>query len=1136
METLHGSNPNIYEKTLRLALLLLAELYLQFSVFQFFVTGHERILRALKWYAAVLALAAVVYAVFLMVGRKKNPEIFLQKTAFLRSMKSYEQLFLVFLFFWYVFSAVMCQHTFGQFFSAGFFFAGNDTWMFITGLIAFLFFPFARWAGAERAKATIEALLKTVLIPYAVFIVWFLWQTFHGNNVTFPSGGKIMLEGQNVLTLSSLNHNTLASQAMAMCGIALYLAATQKPVQKVFYSLCIVVFTIFLALTNSRNYWFCNALMLCLATALFCIYRLETKKLIVRLVLGIGIAAILGIILHWFREEMFVLLNAALTQISTAEAALAPTAAGKVNTASYQLQTLAHSAGYPQTLASEGESAAGFSRSFVDNFVTVGNRLPLYKASLSVMFTNRFCFLFGYTPLIVVDVLRGIHGVSDTYNYTHLHNLFLQMGMSFGVPTMMATVAFSASLLVRSIRIFFRHRKELFPGAWLVPLVTICILASDMIEAELNSSTFLICVVFYLFAGWTTALDDVSSSEEKKRDRQRAWIVTAELVVLAALAFLLFPWFTTFRNTIDTGNAVRSRYFLIFIGLVALALFVWELAQILGMLLQHRKPEKWRATLAGSLALCLAGCLVFADLQMNRIAEQNAETLKQERPAIEAIQSISSCGLIAENKPELYRRTFGVVSRSLDKGDELAQAQNVALITDADTEYNTLISRGYLYAEISDDHAVYVNSAEAIEALKAAGYHLTGYYSRNRALDLNAASLASYGKPVNEDGTIHLSELGPLSKGEKQTLYSSAYHATYDLRLITESGYALLTPDDVVATLTVTAQGGQTVAAKRDVLFSEFNKDGTCGAALDFTVSSVNDAEFLIEPKQDDYPLVLEAIHYRKNPDYDTHPVYNARGKRVSEAYFDLEGEPFTISDGSQRKTFVYDDDGNLAEIHYFDADMTPILNTSGYAEVRRVFNENNQLMREEYCDTAGRPVNIDIGYAAYENVYDTQERLSLTYYYDAEGKPVECGSSYFHEYLTELARQKDITIFLAVKDDGSKALTPILLDDLKALGIQTDLSGKHRNSYYAVISPEGVAEEISADHAVSHSGTASGVTYTVTSAGYSAGNYSSIAIDGIEHSQNTRGMNIVVVEDGVVTESIAFDTYSKTMAVTGDH
>ena len=253
------------------------------------------------------------------------------------------------------------------------------------------------------------------------------------------------------------------------------------------------------------------------------------------------------------------------------------------------------------------------------------------------------------------------------------------------------------------------------------------------------------------------------------------------------------------------------------------------------------------------------------------------------------------------------------------------------------------------------------------------------------------------------------------------------------------------------------------------------------------------------------------------------------------------------LSDGSQAHEYGYDAAGNRNLIRYLDAAGNPVLNTSGYAELHRLYNEKNKIEQEWYCGTASEPVNIGIGYQCFENEFTSDGKLSLSTYYDAEGIRVPCGSSYFHEYLAALKARQDngAVIFLAVKDEGTSALTPTLLDDLRRLGIRTDLSGKYRHSYCAVITPEACVEDLSADQPLTVSGVLPASTdggsaasptpfeYTVASAGYNAGNYASILINGTEYAKNVRGMNIVVMEDGRVTESVAFDTCSQVMAVT---
>ena len=91
------------------------------------------------------------------------------------------------------------------------------------------------------------------------------------------------------------------------------------------------------------------------------------------------------------------------------------------------------------------------------------------------------------------------------------------------------------------------------------------------------------------------------------------------------------------------------------------------------------------------------------------------------------------------------------------------------------------------------------------------------------------------------------------------------------------------------------------------------------------------------------------------------------------------------------------------------------------------------------------------------------------------------------------------------------------------------------RSSFYAVISPGSVVEEIGSQTVLSHEGMVGDVPYTISSAGYQVGNTSSIVIDGVEYSKNRRGLNIVVYDNSLkqVTDAVCFDTYLQEMTVT---
>jgi hypothetical protein len=138
--------------------------------------------------------------------------------------------------------------------------------------------------------------------------------------------------------------------------------------------------------------------------------------------------------------------------------------------------------------------------------------------------------------------------------------------------------------------------------------------------------------------------------------------------------------------------------------------------------------------------------------------------------------------------------------------------------------------------------------------------------------------------------------------------------------------------------------------------------------------------------------------------------------------------------------------------------------------------------------------------------------------------------------YLDELAKNPQYTIFVAVRDDASHSLNEEICTRLAALGLKEDLRGHYRWSYYAVVSPDEIVEELSEEE-LSRTGTLrDGAPYSVISqgglsgAGGVAGRYltCSVKIGGVEYAVQRIGLNFVVydTENSCVVDSCEFNTY----------
>ena len=138
--------------------------------------------------------------------------------------------------------------------------------------------------------------------------------------------------------------------------------------------------------------------------------------------------------------------------------------------------------------------------------------------------------------------------------------------------------------------------------------------------------------------------------------------------------------------------------------------------------------------------------------------------------------------------------------------------------------------------------------------------------------------------------------------------------------------------------------------------------------------------------------------------------------------------------------------------------------------------------------------------------------------------------------YLDALLDNPQYTVLIALRDDGSHSLNGDICERLQALGLKEDIRGHYRWSYYAVIEPDSVKEELSEEELSTSGYLSDGTEYSIISqgglsgAGGGAGRYltCSIKIGGVEYAVQRIGLNFVVydTDNSCVVDSCEFNTY----------
>jgi len=208
------------------------------------------------------------------------------------------------------------------------------------------------------------------------------------------------------------------------------------------------------------------------------------------------------------------------------------------------------------------------------------------------------------------------------------------------------------------------------------------------------------------------------------------------------------------------------------------------------------------------------------------------------------------------------------------------------------------------------------------------------------------------------------------------------------------------------------------------------------------------------------------------------------------------------------------------------------IFRVTGKQTEIRTYNDLHQVDSVTLVSRDGNPANNEEGYAIIKYAYDEKGVQALKYYYDQDGCPLEMGSGWLHDFFTSL-EDKNVSLYISAKDDASRGMNEAIVKDMQKLGLKKDLRGKPRNSYYAIITKGSIQEDLG-EQVLEYNGKIGENTISIISAGWDAGNQSSIKINGVEYSTNVRGLNIVVLDNdkGEVIDSFGVDSSSQEMKV----
>ena len=414
--------------------------------------------------------------------------------------------------------------------------------------------------------------------------------------------------------------------------------------------------------------------------------------------------------------------------------------------------------------------------------------------------------------------------------------------------------------------------KRLLYGLFLISLHSI----SEHHFMEVNYNVFLVLPFSVLFPLAKSKLSELSRQNENTRFVLWGWPETAVLAVISAgfLCIIYSPWILSVFRTLTSVSGLRNAFYVqrrelfafVFAGFCFCVIFGALVFRAAYLLMKH---EHVTGLVKIGIPLCLIiilGAVIGKNAIFRTKLPEWQDVIEADRPALEILQNNSP--IYVTDVPEFYRSSFKGVKAAFYDTEDLARFHDVSVVVNSDFDSSVLITRGFLFTEISDSHAVYTNSQGAINALTDAGYHLTDYYSKNKAVDLDVYRELNQFEKFS-DNEIIISGRNPLAYGPDIAIWYANYRVTFDLSHesgVQDAQWNELAPETPVCTLRISRNNGEVVFKETTLTRGQFTENDIMTAEIISIIPSSEGVEFLVFPSSDEFEFRLHDIHYQKIP------------------------------------------------------------------------------------------------------------------------------------------------------------------------------------------------------------------------------------------------------------------------------
>lgn len=426
----------------------------------FYSNVFTTVLKADRWFAFLLLAAFMLY---LLISKVYYVETWYRIRNASKRLLSKEWISLVCMAVWYPIGCVVNSHEYPDFFK------NYDWFLFDLMVCILLFYPMASLIGRQKAKKYIDFILHPIILASTCFVVWALWNVLHLHVIELPNGLQLGMS-EDYTFYPGVNQNIGASIGITMVLISLYMILCHGLPYKIIYSFVLIPHMYATLLTGSRACFL--ALFVAFSASVFMCTWEHTKgrKISMRILFSTAAFVLIGAITVWLRRGVYQIFES-ITHLST-------------------------------FISKDAGSAT-------DSILRDSGRIPIWRSSIGVLFSSAKTFFFGTPigdiPQEIQKVMASLYG--DGKLYAHAHNILLQTGLLMGFPGLCLFVAFLVMMVIRCFRVSFGKAKEGMRGAYIMPIAILAMVVVNMFEPFLMLYCSVMSCLFFLFCGWTTAID-----------------------------------------------------------------------------------------------------------------------------------------------------------------------------------------------------------------------------------------------------------------------------------------------------------------------------------------------------------------------------------------------------------------------------------------------------------------------------------------------------------------------------------------------------------------------------------------------------------------------------------------------------